>query len=132
MSTTKRADAVGASDTSATQEQGAQPLADPCKLAMVQKGGGVGEICGCSPEAVPESRAPAANGLEGTNATAGTARPVPRRSIDGPESTLVAQRTRSMRARRIRFLPGSRTLSKAALFSRTQLPEGPFTVTVVA
>ncbi len=37
-----------------------------------------------------------------------------------------------MRARRIRFLPGSRTLSKAALLSRTQLPEGPLTVTVVA
>ncbi len=38
--------------------------------------------------------------------------------------------TRSMRARRIRFLPGSRTLSKAALFSRTQLPDGPFALPV--
>ncbi len=36
-----------------------------------------------------------------------------------------------MRALRIRFLPGSRTLSKAELFNSTQLPDGPFTDTVV-
>src|SRR6476469_327136 len=43
----------------------------------------------------------------------------------------VAQPTRSMTARRIRFLPSSWTCAKAALLSRMQLPDGPVTSTVM-
>src|SRR5437773_7660705 len=39
--------------------------------------------------------------------------------------------TRSMRARRMRNLPGSRTCSNAALLSSTQLPDVDVTVTTV-
>ncbi|KOU33649.1 hypothetical protein ADK53_18045, partial [Streptomyces sp. WM6373] len=56
-----------------------------------------------------------------------TARAAPHHGAVSPEQACRSgQFTRSTRARRIRFLPGSRTLSKAALLSRTQLPEGPF------
>src|SRR3954447_24138499 len=41
------------------------------------------------------------------------------------------QPTRSMTACRIRNLPGSRTCSNAALLSRTQLPDGVATLTVM-